>query len=248
MAASNVSQSVPDRHIRRSGGDYATQFLTLLPQGQAWPREPGSTLVGACNGLADYWGFVDGRAADLLEIESDPRATLELLRDWEIAFGLPDPCLIDPPTSLVERRNALILQMTLLGGQSRAFFYGVADKLGYQISIQEFAPYMTGVSLCGDTRGYDPIAPNYYHWELGPPENRFYWTVHVNGRHFTYFRCNSSQCGIDRLLKIGLYDDLECMFNRWKPAHTKIVFDYSPFDLLDFSQVHNTEYLALGIL
>ena len=29
-----------DRHIRRSGQDYAQQFLALLPDGQAWPRHP----------------------------------------------------------------------------------------------------------------------------------------------------------------------------------------------------------------
>jgi len=63
-----------DRHIRRSGSDYAQAFLSLLPTGQAWTRAPDSTLVQTCNGLADYWGSVDGRAADLLEIESDPRS------------------------------------------------------------------------------------------------------------------------------------------------------------------------------
>jgi hypothetical protein len=26
---------------------------------------------------------------------------------------------------------------------------------------------------------------------------------------------------------IGIADDLECLLNRWKPAHTEIIFDYS---------------------
>ena len=64
-----------DRHVRRLGQDYGDAFLTLLPQGQAWPKYPGTTLDLACRGLAEYWGFVDGRAADLLETESDPRNT-----------------------------------------------------------------------------------------------------------------------------------------------------------------------------
>jgi uncharacterized protein YmfQ (DUF2313 family) len=238
-----------DRHIRRPGSDYAFALLQLLPQGQAWPRDPFSTLVLCVYGLADYWGFVDGRAADLLEIESDPRATRELLPDWERNWGLPDPCLTDPPTAYAERRANLVAKMTLLGAQSRAYFYGVAEQLGYKIQITEYAPYMTGVSRCGDTRGqFNPDDPTHYYWTLGPPENRFYWTVHVASKKLTYFHCMSSQCGIDRLLKIETAADLECLFNRWQPAHTKIVYDYSPYESLDFTQQFNSIYLALGIM
>jgi hypothetical protein len=68
-----------DRHVRRSGNDYAHQLVSLLPRGPAWSRDPGSTLMRAVIGLAQYWGFVDSRAGDLLEIESDPRTTWELL-------------------------------------------------------------------------------------------------------------------------------------------------------------------------
>ena len=88
-----------DRHIRRSGSDYTEAFLALLPQGQAWPKHaPDSILVQGVTGLCDFWGFVDGRAADLLERESDPRLTIELLPDWERNWGLPDPCYTAPLT------------------------------------------------------------------------------------------------------------------------------------------------------
>jgi uncharacterized protein YmfQ (DUF2313 family) len=238
-----------DRHVRRSGSDYGTALLQLFPQGQAWPRDPLSTFVRCIMGLADYWGFVDGRAADLLETESDPRATRELLPDWERNWGLPDPCISDPPTALDERRKYLILKMTLLGAQSRAYFYGVAEFLGYNIQITEYAPYMCGVSRVGDTRGqFNPGDPDHYHWMLGPPEIRFYWTVHVSAKKLVYFHCNSSQCGIDRLLRIDIPDDLECLFNRWQPAHTKIVYDFSPMESLDFTMPFDTQYLALGIM
>ena len=139
------AQLLPDKHLRRSGGDYAQQYLELLPTGQAWPREPGSILVNACFGLNNYWGFVDGRAGDLLEVESDPRLTTELLPDWERAWGLPDPCYPDT-TTLDERRKMLILQMTLLGEQSRDFFIRMAAWIGHQITITERSPFMVGVS------------------------------------------------------------------------------------------------------
>jgi uncharacterized protein YmfQ (DUF2313 family) len=241
-----------DRHVRRSGDDYAYALLNLLPHGQAWPRDVDSTLVQALTGVADYWGFVDGRAADLLEIESDPRATIELLPDWERNWGLPDPCITDPPNSLEERRLRLIIKMTLLGGQSRAFFIHIAQMLGYEIVIQEYAPYMTGVSRCGDTRdvyigdglgGKDP----FYRWQLGPPEMRFFWTIHVNALKLIYFRCNSSRTGIDRLLAILVAPDLECVFDKIAPAHTKIIYDYSPLEALDYTQPYNTQYLPMGL-
>jgi uncharacterized protein YmfQ (DUF2313 family) len=218
-----------DRHVRRSGSDYAAAFLTLLPQGQAWPRHPESTLVQACTGLSDYWGFVDGRAGDLLERESDPRQTIELLPDWERNWGLPDPCYTGP-LSIHDRQVALILRMTMLGGQSRQFFIDVAAFLGYTITITEYAPFMAGVSNCGDTRT-PPLDPNPlvgdFRWYIGPPELRFYWTIHITGARLTWFRSSQGQGGVDHHLEIGLAEDLECLMQRWKPGHTQIVFDYS---------------------
>jgi uncharacterized protein YmfQ (DUF2313 family) len=219
-----------DKHIRRSGSDYTEAFLSLLPEGQAWPRHaPESVLVKGITGLCDYWGFVDGRAADLLERESDPRSTIELLPDWERNWGLPDPCYTGPLT-IHDRQVALVLRMTMLGGQSRQFFIDVAAFLGYTITISEYAPFMVGVSRVGDTRT-PPLDPDPqvgdYRWYIGPPEMRFYWTVHVTGARLTWFRATQGQLGVDHHLEIGLAEDLECLLNRWKPAHTEIIFDYS---------------------
>jgi uncharacterized protein YmfQ (DUF2313 family) len=223
--------------------------MALLPRGKAWSREIDGVLSQTVDGIAEYWGTVDGRAADLLEIESDPRATIELLPDWERNWGLPDPCVIDPPTALAERRALLVAKMTLLGAQSRAFFYQVANEFGYTIQISEYSPYMCGVSRCGDTRGaFNPDDPRNYYWRLGPPANRFYWTIHVSSLKVTYFHCNSSQCGIDRLMAFEIASDLECVFDKWKPAHTEIVYDYSPMESLDFTQPFDTQYLTLGIM
>jgi uncharacterized protein YmfQ (DUF2313 family) len=219
-----------DRHVRRSGEDYAQALLELLPRGQAWPRDIDSTLYLTVAGLADYWGFIDGRAADLLERESDPRATIELLPDWERNWGLPDPCFSPMPLTISDRHRILILKMTLLGAQSREFYINWAAFLGYTIYITEYAPFMCGVSMCGDTSAQEIAAGgDQYHmrWYVGPPELRFFWTVHVQNARLTWFRCDAGQCGVDHLLTIGLAQDLECMIDRWKPAHTVVVFDYS---------------------
>jgi len=218
-----------DRHIRRSGEDYCSAFLSLLPQGPAWPRTPGSTLERACCGLSLYWGEVDRRAADLLEQESDPRRTLELLPDWERNWGLPEECYEEPQT-IADRQIALKNKITMLGAQSRQYFIGLAASIGYTITISEYAPFMVGVSNVGDTRPLpldpDPMVGE-YRWYIGGPEMRFYWTVHVGAARLSWFRAASGQTGVDPHLRIGLADDLECLLNKYKPAHTKIVFNYS---------------------
>jgi uncharacterized protein YmfQ (DUF2313 family) len=213
---------VPDRHIRRGGAEYFSALAALLPKGLAWPRNLDSVLMRTVKGLAQYWGFVDGRAADLLERETDPRITLEMLSDWERAFGLPDPCLAEPLT-IGERQRILVHRITMLGAQSRAFFIGVANELGHTIRIREYAPFMCGISRCGITLDWvgNP------RWQLGPPENRFYWTVRVDTARLIWFRVTKGQVGIDPHLRIGLSSDLECILGRWKPAQTLIIFDYS---------------------
>jgi uncharacterized protein YmfQ (DUF2313 family) len=223
-----ISVNGRDRHVRRSGDDYTLAFLQLLPQGQAWPKEPGSTLVQACDGLSQYWGYVDGRAADLLERESDPRKTIELLPDWERAWGLPDPCF-PTATTIGERQRMLVLYITWLGNQSRAYFTWLMQWLGVTIHIEEFAPFMVGISRVGDTRALDSNnnPTGNFRWYIGPPEQRFVWTASVGSPTLTWFRCNSGQCGVDTHLRIGVPQDLQCLLNRWKPAHTALAFNFS---------------------
>lgn len=211
---------------RRTGADYAQAFSALLPQGTAWPRDPESALMRYLSGQSGIWGdVVDVRAADLLERETDPRLTTEMLAEWERAFGLPDPCVQEPST-IEARRKVLVQRMTTEGGQSRPFFYAAAMQLGYVIRIVEYSPFMAGVSRVGDTR---PSGANgeKYRWEVAPTEIRFYWTVKVFGTRLSWFRVGSGQAGVDPMLRISLAEDLECIFRAWKPAHTEIVFDYS---------------------
>ncbi|VIO80121.1 YmfQ family protein [Bradyrhizobium ivorense] len=212
-----------DRHVRRTADDYADALAGLLPYGQAWPRGDDSVLMRAVRGLAGIFGFVDARAADLLERESDPYTTIEMMPEWERAFGLPDRCLAEP-LSMDARRAALIARITMMGAQSREFFIALAAAIGYTIFITEFRPFMVGLDRVGEHRDFDTGEPTYF---FGPPENRFYWIVHVAGARLTWFRVTSGQVGIDPHLRIGLATDLECLLRRYKPAHTEIIFDYS---------------------
>jgi len=209
-----------DRFARRSGDDYGEALLNLLPRGQAWPKDEEADAAIATNALAQIMGDVDDRAADMIEIESDPTKTTEMLDQWEVAFGLPDPLIPQPPTAEVDRRKTLVARMTMLGAQDRQFFIDQATLFGMTVTIREFAPYLCGISRCGDTRMAsltDDI--DHFRWQLGVPETRFYWSVKVTALLSNY-------TGADML----------ALLNRWKPAHTKIVFDYSLFNEGDFSR------------
>lgn len=207
---------------RHTGDDYAHALMALLPRGKAWPRDADSNLARLVSGMAEIFGDpFDKIAAYLLDQESDPRFTRDLLERWETAFGLPDAC-VDEPLTIADRISALLGRMMEPGGQSIPFFYGVASALGYSIEIHEFSPFMAGISEAGDTR-----VGGYFRWEVGPPEIRFYWKVVVLNARLSWFRASSGEAGIDPHLIIGLATDLECMLRRYKPAHTQIVFDYS---------------------
>src|SRR5262245_29454973 len=133
-----------DRHVRRSGDDYFIALAALLPTGPAWPRSLDSVLMKTMRGLAQIFGYVDRRAADLLEVESDPTKTSELLPDWERNWGLPDICF-GTALSIDQRRRLLIMKMTLLGGQSRQWFIDFAAWLGFKITISEYSPFTCGI-------------------------------------------------------------------------------------------------------
>jgi uncharacterized protein YmfQ (DUF2313 family) len=214
-----------DRFIRRAGDDYADALAALLPEGSAWPREPDATLMKTVRGLAEIFGYVDGRFMDLLEREADPRFTIEMLADWERAAGLPDPCIAEPLT-IPDRQRALVERLTALGRQDRDYFIGIAAAIGYSVRITEYSPFMVGVSNVGDTRPTGADGEQ-YRWQIGPPEIRYYWTVHITGVRLSWFRAGGGQAGVDPHLRIGIATDLECLFRRFKPAHTEVIFDYS---------------------
>jgi uncharacterized protein YmfQ (DUF2313 family) len=235
-----------DKYIRHDQDDFADVMSELRPRGLAFPRDPDSVQMKIIYGLAGIWGIDFAGAADLfLTTESFPPYSINMLPDWENAFGLPDKCLAEP-LSITDRHAALVNRMTTTGGQSRAFFIAEAASIGYAITITEYSPFQCGISHVGDTRGiYNPDDPTQYRWQLGPPEMRYFWTVHVNELRESFFHCAAGQCGIDPLLRIGLATDLECLIRRYKPGHTDVIFDYVGNYQLDFQVAYNSGYIPL---
>jgi uncharacterized protein YmfQ (DUF2313 family) len=87
------------------GPDYFAQLVLLQPPGAALPRDEDTDWGRLLRGLSLEYERVDGRG-DVLIMESDPRLTLELLSDWERAYGLPDMCTV-AGTTLQERRASV---------------------------------------------------------------------------------------------------------------------------------------------
>jgi len=198
--------------VRASEESYRAQLAALLPKGLIWPKELTALLHTLLGAIGAVFANTHNRLLDLIE-EADPRTTLELLPDWERILGLPDPCTpSDVELTLQERRARVVQKLTLGGGQSPAFYIALAASIGYAIEIEEFRPFICGLSHCGDPIG-------------GAYTDRYYWRVTVPGPRVTYFRTGASRCG-DSLGLIARAEDLQCIFEESKPGHTRLLFSY----------------------
>jgi len=229
--------------------DYFSQALKLLPRGIIWARQvfdldPNTPTAGAAGSgsspadsgpgqrpgrlAASLWMAAGGlagahRRAENLINEADPQTARELIREWEDFAGLPDECTPARDLTLAERQDAVVEKLTGLGSLSVESFYRLARILGYEITIREYRPFITGRSRAGrpDVLGSTFSAQSqddvYY--------SRFYWKVTVHGPRLHWFRCGRNAAG-ERLGWLTPARDLECFFNRRKPAHTIIIFDY----------------------
>lgn len=193
-----------------TAADYLAQLQGLLPPGPAWPGDPDARLTRLLQALADEAARVDGRAVLLVE-EADPRTTAELLADWERVAGLPDPCVVAAGVtqSTAPRRAALLARLTTLGGQSPAYFIALAASLGYVITITEF--HLHSVDDVVDYPLY--AAPWQFTWQVNAPLN-------------TVFELTAADT-VDDALASWSNAALECVINRFKPAHSLVLFSYT---------------------
>jgi len=189
--------------------DFERQIALIAPQGRAWSRDPDSFQVSTWNVIgASLWG-AHQRAVSLLETEANPTRAVELLAEWERDYGLPDPCTAATPT-LPQRQAALLSKITARGGQSRAYYIGIAAALGYTVTITEYKPFRLGFSVFGDLL-------------LGPAW-QFAWQVNVPSANVTRFRFGLSAFG-EPLWTVDSAE-LECRLRALAPAHTVLLFSY----------------------
>jgi uncharacterized protein YmfQ (DUF2313 family) len=195
--------------------DYANSLRQLLPPGPAWQYEDAEVLAGLLLALADSYNRLHNRTCDLLR-EIIPDSTSEMLTDWERVAGLPDDCA-NPTATFEERRAALVSKLQLVGGQSPEYYVTLAASLGFAIEVFQYQPFTVGGSAVGDalTNNDDGVAP--YGWQ-------YVWRVKAVTQRLFAFRAGLGRVG--EPLRDWGNGQLECILNKWKPAHTVILFDY----------------------
>lgn len=190
--------------------DYLRQLQALLPPGPAWPKDDNALLTRLLSGLSVELSRVDGRAWQIAE-EADPRTVAELFADWERVAGLPDACAVafGGDQTVAQRRAALVGRLATLGGQSPAYFVGIAAAMGYAITITEFSEHTVN----------DDVNHPFY----GAAWN-FAWQVNAVLNTITEITVDSTA---DDPLAAWGNSLLECVINRLKPAHTTVLFSYT---------------------
>lgn len=188
--------------------NFARALRALLPRGRAWSRDDDTTQFATLMGLAPTYERSTTRGNNLL-VDSFPASTLELLPEWEASLGLPDPCAGISPT-IAARRAQVVARFSALGGQSVAYYVAFAARLGYTITIDQYAPFRAGVNRAGDAlQGVD--------W--------FYaWAIHSPLNTVNYFRAGVDAAGEPLAFWSNLV--LECEMADVKPAHTTLIFKY----------------------
>ncbi|BFT62375.1 putative phage tail protein [Pseudomonas moorei] len=193
-----------------TAADYLEQLKTLLPPGQAFPREAGTTLHKLLEGMSIELARVDGRG-EALPLEANPASTNELLSDWERVAGLPDKCSGALEETLQGRRNALLAKLASTGGQSLQYFISIAAALGYDVTITEFRPFRVGMSKVGDS--------------LTNGDWQFTWQV--NGPETTVLAFRVGLSAVGEPLRSWGTSSLECKIRQLAPAHTIPIFSYA---------------------
>lgn len=197
----------------------------LWPQGVAWTqiRERGLSIFSQLTCLiASESQHLDERVGDLFR-ETNPKTTFEMLTDWEEFLELPDDCT--PPNeepSLNDRRNRLCQKLTTGGGQNEGFYQLVSNQLGVteDIEIREFDDFRVGTQMVGDrlTNGTN-ASTGWTHTFL----------VAAPATLTEFFLVGQSTVG-ERLVDVS-NETLECVIDRFKPAHANVIFAFGDIDI-----------------
>lgn len=131
------------------------------------------------------------------------------LDDWERVYGLPAEC-VDAGQLLQERLQLLALAFAERGGISIAWLKRYATLAGYAVDIAEYSPFRAGISSAGDPLSNGVWRHAFLVTALGEPERPF---------------SSGQSCAGDALRLWGA-GNLECIINKYKPAHTVALFAY----------------------
>ncbi|MBC3491891.1 YmfQ family protein [Pseudomonas taiwanensis] len=194
----------------RTAAQYKQQLRALLPLGPAWDPELVPEVDLVLEGVAQEFARVEARAVAALN-EMDPGMVSELVPDWEAIMNLPDPCLGANP-AFEDRRLAVRQRLVAVGGQSIAYFVGLAVGQGYpDATVTEHRAPRFGRARFGVAH-------------FGTWQAQFMWTLSTGGRQREGRRFGVSYWGERFGANPG--SAIECVIRRSAPAHTVVRINY----------------------
>ena len=183
----------------------------VLPPGRALARDSDAVLTKLLEAIASMFLRVQLQLEALL-VEWDPRQAEMMLPDWERLLGLPDKCTATQALTVPDRQRLAYQRLLEQGGQSRAYFLGIAEQLGEPgCTITEF-----GLFDCNDDcNGALCSEADCFTWRVEIPH------VAAPTRVMT--------CNDDCTTSLQLYTPnlIECPIRDRRPAHTNVIFSYT---------------------
>lgn len=195
--------------------DYKKLYQDMLPKGPAWSRNPKATISKLGDAAAAFFFYTHQRVEKAAR-EMFPDSCSETLVDWEKMLELPEPCEHGNHAkgqTFRERIDAVIAKINRNISPTIENFIKLAEFLGYEVIVVTTPPSVCGIARCGEHLG-------------GAHEANYYWITIIDSARINYARCGSAVCG-EPLCHITWAEDLECLLNRIKPAHTLLKFSYA---------------------
>jgi uncharacterized protein YmfQ (DUF2313 family) len=192
--------------------DYFWQFQRLLPRGWVWHRGWGTLQAQHLLTLMPTWARLHQRANEV-QAETFPcTVAAEMLPEWEATLGLPD---CGPLGTVQERAAAVCAKFAMRGGQSIPYYLELLAAHGYDdITIDESGqgqPFRVDVNHVGDA--------------LYGGGSIFSWSITAPSTPIVFFAVGRSTVG-EPLASWG-DDQLYCLINKYKPAHTVVSVRYA---------------------
>lgn len=188
---------------------YQEAGLKLLPRGLAWNRSPDSFFGKLFAGFAKMWAEIDADANRALN-EMNPQWSTVMLEEWEELLGLPECQQIGQ--TLEERRNAAGYKWHLKGSLNPYFYIEwLADAFGFEIEIEAYHQHH-----CLRACNY-PLYQRREEWRDD---------VYVNIKAKNPQRYLNVLDPVNEALRIGAPNIVECILNKYKPAHIELIFRY----------------------
>jgi uncharacterized protein YmfQ (DUF2313 family) len=203
--------------------NYVDFLQKHFPRGFAWFQSRPSIIDALVNSIAEEPCRIEERGHKFLD-EMDPNTTFEMLENWERLLNIPDECSPPGDPSIFERRVRVLQKLTTGGGQNDGFYRLIAQQLGYDIDVldvENFRDFRVGISRVGEALTNSTL-PN---GTTGPAGWAFAFRIKAPIEDFVrYFRVGQSTVG-ERLVLVE-NTTLECVIEKYKPAHTTVLFSY----------------------